>query len=140
MRTGEDQHLSAPISFQPLFETDQTLKANWADIGSDFEGDIVRVTVDFAVQFVLSLVRREEAASPSLASRRGAQEEQEVGCKKWVERIIENAGKAGIDANGFTWAAIRRARGRFNREALRPSRSTLCAIVRVPGISDELWS
>lgn len=118
VRTGDDQHLSSPISFEPLLKTAQALNVNRTDIGDGFEGDVVRVKVDVAVRFILSLVRREEAAFPHLQKAAEAlREEQEAGCKQWVERVLEHADNVGVDANGFTWAAVRRARARLNGEA-----------------------
>lgn len=128
VRTGDDQHLSSPISFQQLLETGQALNVNRTDIGGDFEGDVVRVKVGVAVQFILSLVWKEEAAFPDLRKAAEAlREEQEVGCKQWVERVLEYADKVGVDANGFTWAAIRRARARLNGEAFEKEQvNSLC--------------
>ncbi|KAI1453000.1 hypothetical protein F4805DRAFT_398209 [Annulohypoxylon moriforme] len=118
VRTGDDEHLSSPIDFQPLINSGATLAVNRKDVGSGIEGEsVVRVKIDVAMHFFLDLIHREEAAIPSV--RQAAQalkEEQEEGCRQWIDRVMKHAEEVGIDGNGYTWFAIRQVKARLNGE------------------------
>ncbi|KAK0637380.1 hypothetical protein B0T17DRAFT_613979 [Bombardia bombarda] len=116
VRTGDDHHLSAPVSFQPLFDSGRTLPLERDD---DCRGEnAVRVRLDHALEFVEYLVRREEEALPHLREAAEALEhELDQVCEQWVERVLHHAAEVGLDNIGYTWQAIRRARARLNGEA-----------------------
>lgn len=116
VRTGDDSCLSAPISFQPLFDSGRTLPIGRNDYGS-WE-DAVRVRLDHALEFIEDLIRREKEALPHV--RQAAETldaELDELCEQWIGRVLEHAAEVGFDNNGFAWRAIRRARARLNGEA-----------------------
>ncbi|OIW32592.1 hypothetical protein CONLIGDRAFT_630260 [Coniochaeta ligniaria NRRL 30616] len=118
VRTGDDGHLSAPVSFQPLFDSGRALPLDREDYCGYHWEDAVRVRLDHALEFVEALIRREREALPHV--RRAAEvleEEVEELCERWMERVLGHAAEVGVDNNGFTWLAIRRARARLNGEA-----------------------
>ncbi|KAI2466309.1 hypothetical protein F4781DRAFT_357974 [Annulohypoxylon bovei var. microspora] len=118
VKTADDKHLSSPIDFQSLLKSGAASAVNRTDVGEEIEGkDVIRVTIEVAMQFILELMRREEAALPRL--RQAAQaikEEQEEGCRQWIEHVIAHAQEDGIDANGFTWLVIRQVQARLKGE------------------------
>ena len=120
VKTGDEGHLSSPISLQSLLESGQTLTVGREDLGNCPESDVVRIKVDVALQFILGLIRKEEAALPKLARAAEAlEEEQNVGCERCVDRVLNHAEEVGFDENGFTWMAIRRVRARLVGEAFQ---------------------
>ncbi|KAH6641014.1 hypothetical protein F5144DRAFT_609903 [Chaetomium tenue] len=117
VRTGDDSHLSAPVSFWPLFASHRALPLRREDCDGLGE-DVVRVRLDHALEFVEGLIRREEEALPRAREDAEALErELEELCEQWIGRMLEHAAQVGLDANGFTWHASRRARARLNGEA-----------------------
>lgn len=121
VKTGDDAHLSAPVSFQSLYDSVQALPVNRKDLTMDnrsIEDDVVRVRIGVAVQFVFDLLRREQKALPHVwQAAEELQEELRQGCEQWIDRVLDHAQQVGIDTNGFTWKAIRRAQARLNGEA-----------------------
>lgn len=116
VRTGDEDHLSGPISFQPLFDSHRTLPMGRDDYGS-WE-DAVRVRLDHALEFVEDLIRREKEALPHVRHAAEALDaELDELCEQWIERVLEHVAEVGFDNNGFAWQAIRRARARLNGEA-----------------------
>lgn len=88
VKTADDTHLSAPTSFQPLFDSGSALPAN----REDDTDSIVRVKIGVAIQFVFDLLRREQEFLPQV--RQGAEElaeELRQGCAKWVDAVLENS-------------------------------------------------
>lgn len=120
VKTGDDNHLSSPISFQSLHESGQTFTVSREDLRNCPESHVVRVKVDVALEFILNLIRKEEAALPELSRAAEAlEEEQSLGCERWIDRVLKHAGEVGLDENGFTWMAIRRVRARLVGEAFQ---------------------
>ncbi|KAH7169896.1 hypothetical protein EDB81DRAFT_774053 [Dactylonectria macrodidyma] len=120
VKTGNEAHLHSPISFQSLFDAGLVLDVNRQDYKGAAEDVVVRVKVDVAVRFVWDVLREEQKALENL--RQAAQalvEEQEELCRKWVEKVMEHARGVGIEENGYTWVAVRRARARLNGEAFK---------------------
>ena len=121
VKTGDDDHsLSAPISFQPLFESGQVVPLDCGDHpGEGYNPEhMVRVRLDHALAFVEGLIRREEKALPHLQEgRESLQNELNELCDGWINRVLEHASSVGWDKNGFTWMAMGRARARVNGEA-----------------------
>ncbi|KAI1445390.1 hypothetical protein F5Y02DRAFT_426868 [Annulohypoxylon stygium] len=87
-KTGDDAHLSSPIDFQHLYDSGKAFPVNRPD------------------------------SIPSLGSAADLEDRQhsEV-CEKWVDGVMKHAGRVGIDKNGFTWEAVRRAKAALNGEA-----------------------
>ncbi|KAI1277715.1 hypothetical protein F5Y07DRAFT_362696 [Xylaria sp. FL0933] len=105
VRTGDDAHLSRPVSFASLVDP---LDSDQGDGGSG-QVDIVRVTVPVAIRFLHELQVREEAAYPDL--RRVADrmtEDRERACCEWVDSVMRHAEDVGMDGNMYTWKAVRR--------------------------------
>ncbi len=116
MRTRDDGHLSQPIDFQPLFDCGRALPLAREDCGS-WE-DAVRVRLDHALEFIENLIQREEGALPDVREAAEALEsELDELCEQWIDQVLARAAKVGVDNNGFTWHAMRRACARLNREA-----------------------
>jgi len=104
VRTGDDAHLSRPVSFASLVDP---LNSDQGD-GSG-QVDMVRVTVPVAIRFLHELQVREEAAYLDL--RRVADrmtEDRERACREWVDSVIRHAEDVGMDGNMYTWKAVRR--------------------------------
>ncbi|KAI1164776.1 hypothetical protein F5B18DRAFT_614443 [Nemania serpens] len=121
VRTGDDAHLSSPISFQSLFDSGKAFAAQRPDCGEDSSSDdidVVRVRIDTALEFVLGLIRREREAIPHVGLAAETEDTQHSeACEKWVDSVMAHAGEVGIDMNGFTWKAVRRAKAALNGEA-----------------------
>ncbi|KAI0097944.1 hypothetical protein GGR51DRAFT_539188 [Nemania sp. FL0031] len=120
-RTGDDAHLSSPVSFQSLYDSGKALAVNRPDfdeVSSDDSTNVARVRIDTALEFVLGLIHREREAIPQvgLAAETEDRQHSEV-CEKWIDGVMAHARKVGIDANGFTWEAVRRAKAALNGEA-----------------------
>ncbi|KAI0101326.1 hypothetical protein GGR51DRAFT_530233 [Nemania sp. FL0031] len=104
VRTGDDAHLSRPVSFANLVDP---LNSDQGD-GSG-QVDMVRVTVPVAVRFLHELQVQEEAAYLDL--RRVADrmtEDRERACREWVDSVMRHAEDVGMDGNWYTWIAVRR--------------------------------
>ncbi|KAI1140870.1 hypothetical protein F5Y05DRAFT_423772 [Hypoxylon sp. FL0543] len=115
-RTGDDAHLSSPISFQSLYESGKALPVNRPDCDDDGIS-VTRVKIDTAVEFLLDLIQREREAIPSIGLAAEIENRQHLdACEKWVDGVMEDAGRVGIDENGFTWEAVRRAKAALNGE------------------------
>lgn len=117
LRTGDDAHLSSPISFQSLYDSGKALPVNRPDCDDDGM-TAVRVKIDAALEFVFDLIHREQEAIPAigLAAEIENRQHWEV-CEQWVDGVMEHAGRVGIDKNGHTWQAVRRAKAALNGEA-----------------------
>ncbi len=116
VKAGDDGHLSTPVSFQPLFNSGRALPVDRENCGS-WE-DVVRVRLDHALEFVEDLIRREEKALPHVRQAAEALEDElDELCEQWIGRVLEHAAKVGVDNNGFTWQATRRALARLKGEA-----------------------
>ncbi|KAI0180991.1 hypothetical protein GGR52DRAFT_14164 [Hypoxylon sp. FL1284] len=111
VRTGDDAHLSHPISFEKLIKEGKTNPLGLEDGKLAEESDVVRVTVGVAVRFLVALQAEEEAAIPRLQQAAATlTEEREEACRAWVESVVRYASsnETGIDGNQFTWDAVRR--------------------------------
>lgn len=117
VKTGDDAHLSSPISFKSLYDSGEAIPVNRLDYNE--EGiNAVRVKIDTALEFVLDLIRREQDTIPSVGLAAETEDGQHLeACEKWVDGVMEHAGRVGIDTNGFTWEAVRRAKAALNGEA-----------------------
>lgn len=117
VRTGDDSHLSAPVSFGPLFASCRALPLGRGDCRG-MGKEVVRVRLDHALEFVEELIRREDEALPRVREAAEALEDKvDELCEQWIDRMLEHAAQVGLDVNGFTWHASRRALARLNGEA-----------------------
>ncbi|RSM08497.1 hypothetical protein CDV31_008134 [Fusarium ambrosium] len=118
VKTGDESHLSSPISFLPLFDSGLALPVNRLDYEDGIEPAVVRVRLDTAILFVWELLNKEEASSKEAADEaKRRREEQEAFCEAWVNRVIAHSQEVGTDTNGYSWLAIRRALAKKNSEA-----------------------
>ncbi|KAI1453632.1 hypothetical protein F4805DRAFT_469919 [Annulohypoxylon moriforme] len=117
-KTGDDAHISSPINFQHLYDSGKAFPVNRPDCRDDEAINVVRVKIDTALEFVFDLIQREREAIPSLGSAADMEDRQHSeACEKWVDGVMAHAGRVGIDKNGFTWEAVRRAKAALNGEA-----------------------
>jgi hypothetical protein len=118
-RTGIEEGLSAPISFESL--KPQSLPLERSDVITQGV-DVVRVSLAAAVQFIVSLEVREDLASPktnnelsldiSLGphSPKGFEDNRQVSHnpETWADALMVAAEKHGYDNVCGTWSSIRR--------------------------------
>ncbi|KAL9016108.1 MAG: hypothetical protein Q9185_006519 [Variospora sp. 1 TL-2023] len=125
VRTGQEEQLSAPISFASI--RDRSLPLDRADtIGR--EDDIIRVDIATAVQFITALERREVSAKPDTYYRRpiqpalcpsapkGFEEKCRYSPEAWADANLVAAEKYGCDNNPGTWESARRVLARRKGE------------------------
>ncbi|KAI1097673.1 hypothetical protein F4804DRAFT_351275 [Jackrogersella minutella] len=111
VRTGDDAHLSRPVSFERLVRGGNTIPLDLEEGRLAQEFDVVRVKVSVAMCFLFDLQAEEEAAIPSLRRELAVvTEERERACHDWVESVLRHASlkEVGLDGNKFTWNAVRR--------------------------------
>ncbi|KAL8734559.1 MAG: hypothetical protein Q9166_001459 [cf. Caloplaca sp. 2 TL-2023] len=118
-RTGMEERLSEPISFESL--TTCSLPLERPDITEDAI-DIVRVSLDVAVHFVSSLEIREKSAmpkseaEPALDTRlcpgapKGFERNVCYHPKTWADAQLVSAEKHGYEDIPETWQSIRRVK------------------------------
>lgn len=118
VKTGDEASLHSPIDFQPLFEAGLALEVNRDDYTGAPEEAVVRVKLDVAVRFIYDVLRKEQEALEDVGQAAQALvEEQQQLCDVWVENVMSHAQRVGVEENGYTWIAARRARARMNGEA-----------------------
>ncbi|KAF4462894.1 hypothetical protein FALBO_10287 [Fusarium albosuccineum] len=118
VKTGDESHLSSPISLLPLFDAGSALDVNCPDYQDEMEPTVARVKLDVAICFVWELLIKEETASSEAAKQaERLREEQQAFCEAWVRKVVIHSQEVGIDTNGYSWMAIRRALARKNGEA-----------------------
>ncbi|KAJ3529754.1 hypothetical protein NM208_g4001 [Fusarium decemcellulare] len=118
VKTGDESHLSSPISLLPLFDAGLALNVNRPDYQDGIEPTVARVKLDVAIRFVWELLMKEETASSETAKQaQRLREEQQEFCEAWVRKVVIHSQEVGIDTNGYSWTAIRRALARKNGEA-----------------------
>ncbi|KAI2469931.1 hypothetical protein F4781DRAFT_442209 [Annulohypoxylon bovei var. microspora] len=111
VRTGDDAHLSRPVSFERLVREGKTIPLGLEEGRLAEELGVVRVKIGVAMRFLFDLQAEEEAAIPSLRRVSAVlTEERERACHAWVESVLRHAalGDVGVDGNRFTWEAVRR--------------------------------
>ncbi|PNP79335.1 hypothetical protein FNYG_07411 [Fusarium nygamai] len=118
VRTGDDSHLSSPVTFLPLFDAGLALNVNREDYQDEEEPEVVRVKIEDAISFIWDLTTKEmNFNKDNLDLAENLRQEQDMYCQAWVSKVIEHAQEVGIDINGYSWQAIRRALARANNEA-----------------------
>ena len=108
VRTGNETGLSSPISFSGIRE--QALPLARPDLETHNDIDAIRVPLATAVQFIVNLQRREEAAFPDSAPSTAVQHSlypfthhtepyaaKITNVDDWVDRVMELANEKGID-------------------------------------------
>lgn len=111
VRTGDDEHLSQPVSFEGLIKEGKTIPLGLEESKLANEFSVVRVKIDVAMRFLFDLQAQEEAATPRLREASAMlTKEREAGCHAWVESVLKHASikEVGLDGNQFTWEAVRR--------------------------------
>lgn len=111
VRTGDDAHLSRPVSFEKLITEGKTIPLELEEGKLAEEFGVVRVKIGVAMRFLFDLQVEEEAAIPSLRQESAMlTEERERACHAWVESVLQHASRReiGVDGNRFTWEAVRR--------------------------------
>lgn len=117
VKTEDDSHLSSPISFLPLFEAGLTLNVNREDYEDEEEPKVVRVKIDDAISFIWDLLTKEMNCNKgNIKLTETLKREQDMHCQTWVTKVVKHAQEVGIDVNGYSWQAIRRALARMNSE------------------------
>lgn len=111
VRTGDDAHLSRPVSFERLIREGKTIPLGLEERKLAKEFGVVRVKIGVAMRFLFDLQAEEEAAIPSLRQVSAIlTEECKRACHAWVESVLQHASlrEVGVDGNWFTWEAVRR--------------------------------
>lgn len=117
VRTGDESHLSAPISFEKIRA--EPLPLDRSDITANDGIDAIRVSLATAVKFIADLQKREKAAFPierdpllvddSLCpSPTGQPRHKAFSADAYADNIMQQAEKKGIDKVSATWTAVRR--------------------------------
>lgn len=117
VRTGDESHLSAPISFEKIRA--ESLPLERSEITLNDGIDAIRVSVATAVKFIADLQKREEAnfhierdlfsvdkslcPSPTEQPRHKA-----FSADEYADIIMQQAEEKGIDKVSATWTAVRR--------------------------------
>ncbi|KAI1457072.1 hypothetical protein F4805DRAFT_430255 [Annulohypoxylon moriforme] len=124
VRTGDDAHLSRPVSFERLITEGKTIPLDLEEGKLAEEFGVVRVKIDVAMRFLFDLQVEEEAAIPSLRQVSATlTEERERACRAWVESVLQHASlsEVGVDGNLYTWDAVRRMWAEQDGEIFVPS-------------------
>ncbi|KAL8704952.1 MAG: hypothetical protein Q9201_001898 [Fulgogasparrea decipioides] len=126
-RTGVEEDLSAPISFE-------SLRAQSLPVGTPNtippDVDVVRIPLAVAVQFVVDLEKRESLAYPKTRTEtshdsyldplppKGCKGNREVrkSPELWVDATLAAAEKYGYDNVPQTWESIRRVQAKLHGE------------------------
>ena len=107
-RTGNETGLSEPISFESIREL--ALPLARPDVETNKNIDAIRVPLATAIQFIVNLQRREEAAFPDSGPSTAVEESlcpstdhterfaaRITNVDDWVDRVMELADEKGID-------------------------------------------
>lgn len=117
VRTGDESHLSAPLSFEKIRA--ESLPLDRSEITSNDGIDAIRVSLATAVKFIADLQKREEAAFPverdllladkSLCPSPTEQPRHKAfSADAYADNIMQQAEEKGIDKVSATWTAVRR--------------------------------
>ncbi|KAL9011565.1 MAG: hypothetical protein Q9173_003601 [Seirophora scorigena] len=131
IRTGHDQQLSTPISFDSLRDRSFSL-GNPDAVGRDEEGDIIRVSIATVVKFITSLEKREASSAKPFPTRgkkpinptagpfppKGLDRQVCYAPEVWADANLVAAEKHGCDKNLGTWQSVRRVLARREGEDL----------------------
>jgi hypothetical protein len=120
-RTGVEEGLSAPISFESL--KSQSLPLERSDVITQ-DVDVVRVSLAAAVQFIVSLEVREDLAGPKMKdgppldprlcpshpNRFEGDAQVRHSPETWADAVMEEAERHGYDNIFEAWCSIRRVK------------------------------
>ncbi|KAL8725069.1 MAG: hypothetical protein Q9181_006554 [Wetmoreana brouardii] len=129
-RTGVEEDLSAPVSFESLREQSLPVGTPYT-IPPDI--DVVRIPLAVAVQFIVELEKRESLAYPKTRTETSHDrfidpippkeyEGNSEVCKSpelWVNATLAAAEKYGYDNVPETWESIRRVQAKLRGEDFR---------------------
>lgn len=121
VRTGDEDHLSAPIDLSTLTAAGLSLPLarslhEAALVDPDGKQQVVRVRLGTAVRFIMDLERREREASARLTAMKNVLDADTFReADTWVSAVLANAEKnGGIDEDEDTWRAVRLAQAHLN--------------------------
>ncbi|QGI98354.1 hypothetical protein CEK26_011423 [Fusarium fujikuroi] len=120
VKTGDDAHLSSPVTFNPLFEAGLAMHVNRDDYsgGPKDEETVVRVKLGTAVRFVWELLQKGKESFEELETQAQMwEEEQNSLLETWLEDVMSHCDEIGVDNNDHMWVASRRAIARANGKA-----------------------
>ncbi|RMJ06467.1 hypothetical protein CDV36_013948 [Fusarium kuroshium] len=118
VKTEDEAHLHSPISFLPLFEAGLALDVRRHDYYGACQDTVIRVRLETAIRFVWQLFRKEESCFKRFKEEAQAQrDEQEELCETCIKKVMKHSEEIGLEENGYTWLAIRRAQAKLNGEA-----------------------
>ncbi|KAI0194240.1 hypothetical protein F4808DRAFT_453102 [Astrocystis sublimbata] len=106
VRTGDDAHLSRPVSFASLMDSSKSGQGEGPG-----QLDAVRVTVPVAIRFLHELQAQEEAIYPDLRGMAARMtDDRERACREWVDSVMRHAERedVGMDGTLDSWIAVRR--------------------------------
>ncbi|KAL1860422.1 hypothetical protein Daus18300_009195 [Diaporthe australafricana] len=119
VRTGDEDHLSAPVDLSTLTAAGLTLPLDRSEFAlADTIGiqQVVRVRLRTAVRFVMDLERREINASSRLTARKNILDADTLReAESWAEEVFAHAeSNGGIDRNPETWVVVRLAKAHLD--------------------------
>lgn len=121
VRTGDEDHLSAPVDLSALTAAGLTLPLGRSEatlVNSDAESrqQVVRVRVRTAVRFIMDLEKRERDASARLMAMEEVLDvETSREADRWAAKALATAANhGGIDLDRDTWQAVRLAQAHLN--------------------------
>ncbi|CAN8099848.1 unnamed protein product [Discula destructiva] len=109
VRTGHEEHLSAPIDFSELCPA--LLPLDRDDLALE-QAQVARVRLRTAVRFIMDLERSERECSPRLTAMKKVLDNDTFRAADCfpAEALGEAESNGSIDRNWETWKAVRRAR------------------------------
>lgn len=127
-RTGAEEHLSAPISFESLHS--KALPLDRIDFDGEPNVDVIRVTLPDAVRFVIDLEKREDSAAFGETTMPNIDRSLSEPCEKvfledggfcdsqytWADEHITAAEKHGYEHCIHTARSIRRVQAQMKGE------------------------
>ncbi|KAI7788290.1 hypothetical protein LA080_012357 [Diaporthe eres] len=119
VRTGDEDHLSAPVDFSAISAAGLDLplgRGEDTQPGSNDRQQVVRVRIRTAVRFIMDLERRERNASARLtAMKKVLDTENFREADEWASAVLAHAEKnGGIDQDEDAWPAVRLAQAHLN--------------------------
>lgn len=119
VRTGDEDHLSAPIDFSALVTAGLDLplgRSEAALVDSNMRQKVIRVRIRTAVRFIMDLERRERNASPRLTAMKNVLDaDTSREADEWASAVFAHAEKnGGIDQDEDAWPAVRLARAHLD--------------------------
>lgn len=113
VRTGREEHLSAPIDFSEL----PTLPFDQDEVSSTH---VVRVRIRDAVRFIMNLERRERECSPRLQAMKNILDAETLREAEAyaTEALMVAEDNGGIDRNKATWEEFHKAQAYFENDPI----------------------